>query len=265
LRKQNRAWAGEPAWTGVEIEFFRASDALRLVPYLTGLKFDYVSIHSLELSVASPEPPRPEHLDALLAVAQENGAAAISDHLAYTRGGDIGVGQVATTPFTADALDAVCRNIDLIQRRLGGVAFFIENMAHFFRLRGTMPEAEFLGRVLRRTGCGWLLDVTNVYHNMLNFGDDPVAFIEAVMPAAPRVQMHLSGGYLEEESGKYIDSHSSPIPDPVWDLYRRALGLGRGKVEAVFIERDGNFPEGDGWLPDVRTARRIALEVEAQA
>src|SRR4051812_37623745 len=113
LRKQNRSLVGEPAWTGAEIEFMRASDPLRLAPYLTGLSFDYVSVHSLELSVASPEPAALAHVDALLEVALENGAAAISDHLAFTRGGGLGVGQVASVPCSVEALDCVCRNIDL--------------------------------------------------------------------------------------------------------------------------------------------------------
>jgi uncharacterized protein (UPF0276 family) len=265
MRKQNRSFAGEPAWNGVEIEFSRASHPLRLAPYLTGLNFDYVSIHSLELSVASPNPPKREHLDALLEVARENDADAISDHLAFTRGGGAGVGQVATTPFTETVLDTVCRNIDLIQKYFGKTAFFIENLAHFFRLKGTMPEPVFLRRVLERTGCGWLCDVTNIYHNGLNFGDDALGFLHEVMPAAKRVQMHLSGGYFEEASGKYVDSHSEPIPDAVWTLYRKALELGRGKVEGVFIERDGNFPAAEGWSSEIRQARRIAEEVEAQS
>jgi uncharacterized protein (UPF0276 family) len=265
MRKQNRSIIGDPAWTGVEIEFSRASHPLRLAPYLNGLHFDYVSIHSLELSVASPEPPPAEHLDVLLEVAHENGAVAISDHLAFTRGGGAGVGQVATTPFTETVLDTVCRNIDLIQKRFGKTAFFLENLAHFFRLKGTMPEPTFLRRVLERTGCGWLCDVTNIYHNGLNFGDDGLAFIREVMPAAGRVQMHLSGGYVEKESGRYIDSHSEPVPEPVWDLYREVLQLGRGKVEGVFIERDVNFPQEQGWRDEVRKARRIADEVEGRS
>jgi uncharacterized protein (UPF0276 family) len=264
LRKQNRSCAGDPAWTGVEIEFIRASHPLRLAPYLTGLNFEYISIHSLDLSVASPDPPRPEHLDALVEVAHENGAAAISDHLAFTRGGDAGVGHFTSAPFTETALDAVCRNIDRIQKHFGEVAFFLENLAHIFRLKGTMPEPVFLRRLLERTGCGWLCDVTNIYYNHLNFGDDPLAFLREVMPAAGRVQMHLSGGFFEKESGKYVDTHSEPIPEAVWDLYRQALELGRGKVEGVFIEREDNFPEEEGWLGEVRRARRIAEEVVAQ-
>jgi uncharacterized protein (UPF0276 family) len=126
-----------------------------------------------------------------------------------------------------------------------------------------MSEAEFLIRVLGRTGCGWLLDVTNVYANAVNHGYDAGAFFEEVMPAAPRVEMHLAGGFFDERSGEYIDSHSEPIPNEVWALYRHALTLARGRVDAVFIERDQNFPDEAGWRAEVRQARRILEEVEA--
>ena len=128
-----------------------------------------------------------------------------------------------------------------------------------------MDEAEFLIKVLEKTGCGWLLDVTNVYANSRNFGYDARRFISQVMPSAPRVEMHLAGGLLDDTSGMYIDSHSRPIPEDVWDLYRFALEQGRGKVEAVFIERDNDFPAEAGWRAEVRQARRIAEQVEDQS
>ena len=113
-----------------------------------------------------------------------------------------------------------------------------------------------------RTGCGWLLDVTNVYANGRNFGYDPYEFIANVLPIAERVQMHLAGGYWDSRSEFYIDSHSHPIPDEVWNLYRHALSLSRGKVDAVFIERDQEFPDEAGWRAEVRLARSIAEETQ---
>ena len=83
------------------------------------------------------------------------------------------------------------------------------------------------------------------------------------LPAAGRVQMHLAGGFHDERAGMYIDSHSHPIPEPVWALYRHALELGRGKVNAVFVERDQNFPDESGWREEIRMVRRIAEEVAA--
>jgi hypothetical protein len=262
IREQNRRVLDDPAINAAEITFERADDPLRLERYLGDLTPDYVSVHALKLSVASAEPPARRYLDALAAIAEENDAAAISDHLGFTRDGDRGVelGHFAPPVYTATALDATCRNIDLIRKRFGQRPFFVENIAYLFQFQGTMTEAEFLGSLLERTGCGWLLDVTNVYANAVNHGFDSHDFIREVMTAAGRVQMHLAGGYFDEERGLYIDSHSEPISDEIWDLYRFALVEAAGKVEAVFIERDDNFPSAAQWRAEARRARGIAEE-----
>ena len=267
IRPENRPVLDDPAITGVEITLEHADDPLRVDRFIGPQELDYVSVHALEMSVASPEPPATRYLDTLRAIAEENGARAISDHLGFTRDGNsgVGMGHFAPPPYTAAALDATCRNLDLIQARFRDLPFFLENIAYLFQFQGMMTEAEFLVRVLERTGCGWLLDVTNVYANARNHGYDAYEFIRQVMPAAPQVQMHLSGGFYDKKSRTYLDSHSEPIPQPGWDLYRFALEQGWGKVEAVFIERDDNFPTEQGWRDEVRQARRIAADVAATA
>jgi len=267
LRDENRPYANDPAWNGIEIDFQRASHPLRTEPCLSGLHFDYVSVHALELSVCSPEPPEARYLDALVEVAEENGAVAITDHLGFTHAqrGGAGVGHVMTPPLSLEALDATCSNIDLIQRRFGDRRLFIENLAHFFLLPGTLDEADFIRRMLERTGCGLLLDVTNAYANQRNFNVDATEFIRAVLPAADRVQMHLAGGYYDDRFGRYIDSHSEPIPQEVWDLYRLALKLARGKIDAVFIERDWKFPTETGWRSEVHRVRELASLTERES
>jgi uncharacterized protein (UPF0276 family) len=267
IRRENRPFLNDPSINATEITLEHADDPLRVDNFLGRLAFEYVSVHALELSVASPQPPPRIYLDTLKAIAEENGARAVSDHLGFTRDAPngVGMGHFAPPAYTLDALDATCRNIDLIQREFGDLPFYLENIAYLFRFRGTMSEAEFLTRVLEKTGCGWLLDVTNVHANATNHGFDAYEFISTVMPSARRVQMHLAGGFLDEESGVYIDSHSEPVPDAVWDLYRHALTAGRGKVDAVFIERDDNYPDEAGWRGEARQTRRIAEEVEAQS
>jgi uncharacterized protein len=264
IREQNRPILDDPAIDAAEITFERANDPLRVERYIREQEFEHVSVHALKLSVASPEPPNRAYMDALKAIAWENGAESISDHLGFTRDGDRGVemGHFAPPPYTEAALACTCRNITLIQKYFCGLRFYVENIAYLFRFEGTMSEAEFLSRVLGETGCGWVLDVTNVYANARNFGFDAREFIAEVMPWAERVQMHLAGGFYDEKAGMYIDSHSHPIPDPVWDLYRYSLELGQGKVDAVFIERDQNFPDEQGWRQEVRRVRQIAEEVE---
>ena len=267
IREQNRPILDDPAINAAEITFERADDPLRIDRYIRDLDFDRVSVHALKLSVASPESPNRKYLDALRAIAIENGATSVSDHLGFTRDGNNGVemGHFAPPPWTEAALQATCHNIDHIQKFLGETRFYIETIAYMFEFQGTMSEADFVSQTLKRTGCGWLLDVTNVYANATNFGFDPYDFIATVMPHAESVQMHLAGGFFDEQSGMYIDSHSDPIPDAVWDLYRFSLEQGFGKVDAVFIERDQNFPDEDGWRSEVRRVRDIAEQVEVPA
>lgn len=261
LREQNRRIVQtDRAINAVEITFERADDPLRTERYLGDSHFDYVSIHALKLSPGSYDPPAREYLDEIKSIAMENDATSVSDHLGFTRDHNRGVelGHFAPVPFTPAALDVVTRNVELIQRHFEPLHFFLENIAYLFRLDGTMGEAEFLSQLLRRTGCGWLLDVTNVYANSVNFHFDPFEFIAHVLPAAPRVQMHLAGGYFDQKLNRYLDSHSEPIPDAVWDLYRFALREAGDKTEAVFIERDENFPDANGWRNEVRQVRQIA-------
>lgn len=260
IREQNRPILDDPAINAAEITFERADDPLRVDRYVAEHDFDHVSVHALKLSVASPAPPARRYLDALQTIAVENGATSISDHLGFTRDGDDGVeiGHFAPPPYTEAALEATCRNIDLIQRFFGDSRFYVETIAYLFQFAGTMSEAEFTRRMLKQTGCGWLLDVANVYANGRNFHFDPYEFIAEVMPDADAVQMHLAGGYWDEQAQMYFDSHSESIPEEVWSLYEHALDLAGDKTSAVFIERDQNFPDENGWRQEARRARRIA-------
>lgn len=260
VRRENRLILDDPAIDAAEITYEHADNPLRTGSFLGAQEFRYVSIHALELSVASPDPPPRRYLDGLLAVADENGASAISDHLGFTRdhGSGVAMGHFAPPPFSHAALDAVCRNVDHIQHRAGERPFFLETIAYLVKFRGELSEAEFLSKVLQRTGCGWLLDVTNVYANGLNHGFDPYEFIRYVAPAATRVQMHLAGGTWNDQAQFYFDSHSEPISEPIWDLYRFAIDLLGRKTDAVFIERDANYPSDEGWRSEARRARQIA-------
>jgi len=263
VRPENRRVLDDPAITGVELTFERTDDPLRVRRYLGNQEFDYVGIHALKLSPASPERPRRDYVEALRAIALENGAVSISDHLGFTRGTSNGVemSHFAPPPYTETALDATCRNVEFLMREFDGLHFYIENIAYPFRFEGTMSEAEFLIRLIQRTGCGWLLDVHNVYANAINHNYDARAFISDIAPVTERIEMHLAGGFFDERTGFYVDSHSEPISEDVWDLYRFSLQTAGQRVQGVFIERDQNFPEDDGWREEVRTARRIAEDV----
>lgn len=266
LREQNRYILDDPAINGVEVTFERADDPLRVDRYIGhDIDFEHVSVHALKLSPGSPDAPHPDYLDALAAIADENGARSVSDHLGFTRDGNGGVemGHFAPVPMTEAALDNCSRNVESILKRFAPLDFYLENVAYLFRLQGTIREADFITRLIDRTGTGWLLDVTNVYVNAMNFRFDPYEFIEQVLAHAPKAQIHLAGGVFDEKLQMHIDTHSHPIPDPVFDLYQFALLRGHGKITAVFVERDQNFPGEEGWRGEIGRVREIAEAVDA--
>src|SRR5262249_52273412 len=118
IREQNRYILDEPALNAVEITFDLADAPLRLARSVGDDRdFDYVSVHALKLSPASPEPPGRQYLEAIRAIAEENGCASISDHLGFTRDGHGGVemGHFAPPPLTPEALDATSRHLDVLQ------------------------------------------------------------------------------------------------------------------------------------------------------
>ncbi len=261
VREENRSLLELTEVRAAEITLERADDPLRLAPYIDRDSLDYVSVHCLKMSLASPDPPPEHYLSFLADVASECSADAISDHLGFTRdharGGEIG--HFAPPPFSEAARDVVCRNVEIIQRKFPDRPFFLENITYQFLFKGTMTEAEFFQSVLKSTGCGWLLDVTNLYANAVNFRFDPLEFLDVVIPAASRLQVHLAGGYFDPRNGLYVDSHSQPIPEAVWQLYEFAVARAGSRLEAVFIERDQSFPDDDEWFQELNQARNLAL------
>lgn len=264
IREQNRPILDDPTLTAAEITFELADDPLRIDRYLSDRDFDYVSLHAPKLSVGNPEPPDWRSLEGLHAIAAENGACAISGKLGFSRDGSQGVelAHAAPLPCTEAALETVCRNVQLVQEYFAPLPFHVETIAGLFRFQGTMSEAEFLSRVLERTGCGWLLDVTNVYANAMNFGFDPFAFLETVLPIPKHVQMHLAGETRDAKADVYVGSRAHPIPDVIWELYRHALVLGSGRIDAVFIEHVQDLSGESESSSEIRHARNIAEEIE---
>ena len=230
LREQNRYILDDPSINAVEITFERADDPLRVDRYIgDDIDFEHVSVHALKLSPGSPDAPAEQYLSALKAIAEENGAQSISDHLGFTRDGDNGVemGHFAPVPMTEEALDNCSRNIELIMNYFDPVEFYLENIAYLFRLQGTLNEADFISRLLERTGTGLLLDVTNVYVNALNFNFDMYEFVEQVTSSAQRVQMHLARQDVQDE---WDDM------DEYWEKFRQKVEDIRHDAEGVSEE-----------------------------
>jgi uncharacterized protein (UPF0276 family) len=147
----------------------------------------------------------------------------------------------------------VSRHVDRVQRRLGR-RLLVENPSSYLRFADSpIPEAEFLNTLARRTGCGLLCDVNNVYVSCQNLGGDAAAYLDAVDPAAVG-EIHLAGHAINDADGQtvLIDDHGSRVAEAVWNLYGHALA------------RFGPVPTLVEWDTDV-PALAVLLEEAARA
>ena len=220
-----------------------------------------VVLHGVSMSIGSADGLRPDYLRRLKALADEIAPLYVSDHLSWSRIGGFNSHDLLPLPYTEEALNVVCRNIDMAQETLGRAMLF-ENPSSYLALCGSaMHEWEFLAEMSRRTGCGLLLDVNNVYVSAANHGFDAHAFLRGI-PAERVRQIHLAG----HSQGKQllIDTHDSPVPDGVWALYAEAVA--RCGPVATMIERDDNIPPLAALLAELDTARGIGQSTQgAQA
>jgi len=212
-----------------------------------------VALHGVSMSVGSADGVDKDYLKRLRALVDEIEPAVVSDHLCWTRIGGFNAHDLLPVPYTQDALKIVCDNVDRAQTALGR-EMLLENPSSYVSWPGVdLTEWEFLNEVSRRTGCGLLLDVNNVFVSGSNHGFDPVAYLDAV-PVDRVRQIHLAG-HSEGRTLK-IDTHDAAIIQPVWDLYRRAIE--RCGPVATMIERDDNIPPLEDLLAELSVARAIS-------
>jgi uncharacterized protein (UPF0276 family) len=161
-------------------------------------------------------------------------------------------------------LTLICEHVDEAQVALGR-RLLIENPAAYLLLSGhEWEEVDFLAEIARRTGCGLLVDVNNVYVSAANMGLSAEDWLDRV-PAAAVGEIHLAGHRPDPVWGEalLIDSHDAPVSEAVWSLYRRLLD--RIGPRPTLIERDGQVPSFGELLSEQARACRALTPVGATA
>ncbi len=175
-----------------------------------------------------------------------------SDHLCYSSVGGHESFDLLPLPFTAWAVNAAATRARALAERVGH-PLILENITYYAEMPGSdMTEPEFLRAVLEASGCGLLLDLSNLYLNARNHGEDPAAAL-ARLPLERVAQIHLAG--YRVDGGVLLDTHSTPVADPVWALYRETIAQ-VGPVPTL-IEWDQRIPSLDAILDEADKARRI--------
>lgn len=228
-------------WFEVHAENYMVDGGPRLA-WLNAIRRDKpLSLHGVGLSLAGDQPPDPAHLARLKALADRFEPFVVSEHLAWSRRGDVYHPDLLPFVRSHAALDRICDNVSRAQDALGR-RLLIENPSHYLDLRGhEMSEPELLVAMVRRTGCGLLLDINNVHISANNLGGSALDYLDA-LPAAAIGEIHLAGHSPDPELGArlLIDSHAAPVSQPVWALYARTIA--RLGPRPTLIERDDDLP-----------------------
>ncbi len=230
-----------------------------------------ISLHGVGLALGSAVGLDAWHLDQLAALVAHIDPVSVSDHACFARGDfnsqTIHAADLLPIPFSHDALDVMCTNVQQVQDRLKR-SIAVENLSAYITCDGSeMPETAFLNALAQRTGCQLLVDVNNIYVNALNDqindplnkrSTDPltqcITWIDAIHPAHV-AEIHLAGHI--DCGDIVIDDHGSRVKPPVWALYQHAIQ--RFGNTPTLIEWDTDIPALDVLLAEAAMARSYAV------
>ncbi|PTB17944.1 hypothetical protein C9I57_25860 [Trinickia symbiotica] len=246
------------AWFEVHSENYFGAGGQPLY-YLERVRHAYpLSLHGVGLCLGSTGTLDQAHLRRLDNLVRQIEPGLISEHLSWGRVQQRFLNDLLPLPFTEEALAVVCDHIDEVQERLRR-QILIENISTYVEFRhSTMPESEFVSLVARRTGCGILLDVNNLYVNSSNHGVDPFAYIDG-LPAGAVTEIHLAGHH--RAGTLLIDTHGTRVAEPVWSLYRYTIER-LGPI-ATLIEWDTDIPAFDVLMKEAGKATAILENCDA--
>ena len=204
-----------------------------------------LSVHGVGLSIGSMQPLDRDHLARLKLLCDRYAPESFSEHLAWSSHNDVYFGDLLPLPYTQQTLVRVAEHIDEVQTALGRL-MLLENPSTYVRfLESTISEVDFLDEVSKRTGCGLLLDVNNVFVSAKNHGTEPLAYLDS-FPLDRVREIHLGGhdvGADDAGAPLLIDAHGSPVADVVWTLYAHVVAH-TGAIPTL-IEWDNDIPD---WL-----------------
>lgn len=240
----------------------------RPLAFLEAARAHYpLSLHGVGLSLGTDGALDRTHLARIKALIARLEPDLVSEHVSWSITGGVYLNDLLPLPYTEEALAVICDHVRETQDFLGR-RILVENPSTYLQFaHSTIPEWEFVAEISRRTDCGLLLDVNNVYVSACNHGFDAQDYI-AAMPGAAVREIHLAGHAVRQigDATLRIDDHGSAVCEAVWQLYAAALRR-LGPVPTL-IEWDSNVPElpvlvaeavtADGFLGRAAEARNAA-------
>jgi hypothetical protein len=216
----------------------RGGSGGRPLEILSKVRGEYpVALHGVSLSIGSTDALDLEYLKKLKSLAARVDPWIVTDHLCWTGAHGKNLHDLLPLPYTAEAVRHVASRVSKVQEVLGR-RICLENVSTYLTYKHSeMTEWQFIAEIVRRAGCGVLLDVNNIHVSAVNHGFKAADYLAGI-PADCVKQMHLAG--YSEEDGFLIDTHDHPVSGPVWELYAQAVR--RFGPVPVLIEWDDHIP-----------------------
>lgn len=250
-------------WFEVHAENYMVEGGPRLA-MLAALRKAYpLSLHGVGLSLAADADPDAVHLARLKMLVERFEPFVVSEHLAWSTWRGIYNPSLLPFPRTRAALDRIVANVMRVQDVLSRF-ILIENPALYMELDGhEFAETEFLEELVRRSGCGLLIDVNNVYVSANNLGYDAEEYLDAI-PGSAIGEIHLAGHAADARYGErlLIDTHNAPICEAVWRLYKRLIE--RVGPRPTLIERDDIIPSFAELMRERRRAHSLLMSLSSR-
>jgi len=215
-----------------------------------------LSLHGVCMSIGGPQPLDKAHLARFRGLVARYQPAMVSEHLAWSTHETRFFNDLLPLPYTEATLRHVCDHIDQMQEAIRRPILMENPSTYLAFTESTISETDFIRSVAERTGCGLLLDISNVFVSATNHGFLALDYL-ADFPLARVGEIHLAGHDEQaDDDGKplLIDSHDGPVADAVWKLY------------AIVIARRGPVPtliEWDSRIPDWPVLRAEAAAAQA--
>ena len=216
-----------------------------------------LSLHGVGLSIGSEGPLDTQHLQRLAELIERYQPHSFSEHLAWSSHGPVFLNDLLPLAYDSATLQRVCEHIDQVQSTLKR-PMLLENPSTYLQFqRSTLDETDFISEITRRTGCGLLLDVNNVYVSCTNHQRDPESYLDG-LPLHAVGEIHLAG-FAEDTDNLgdrlLIDDHGAPIDNAVWQLYAELIA--RLGPLPTLIERDNDVPPLEHLLAEAQMAERV--------
>jgi len=215
-----------------------------------------VSLHGVGLSIGSVDPLDLTHLQALRRLIERLEPGLVSEHLCWGSVDGAHLNDLIPLPYTEEALDHMVDQVHQVQEFLGR-QILIENVSSYLEFASsTVPEWEFLDQLARRSGCGILLDINNIYVTARNHGIVADDYLNGISPQFV-AEMHLAGHSVHRYSDRevVIDTHDAPVCEEVWSLYE--LAVARFGVVPTLIEWDAQLPPVNVLVAEAEHAQTI--------